>query len=78
MRLVTFEASGKHRPGALIDNDRRIVDFTTAIGEGEAHFHSMQALIEGGVDPVLISTASLVFAGGLGSASLTPSPGCAR
>jgi len=48
MRLVTFEASGKHRPGALIDNDRRIVDFTTAIGEGEAHFHSMHALIEGG------------------------------
>jgi 2-keto-4-pentenoate hydratase/2-oxohepta-3-ene-1,7-dioic acid hydratase in catechol pathway len=48
MRLVTFEASGKHRPGALIDSDRRIVDFTTAIGEGEAHFHSMQALIEGG------------------------------
>jgi 2-keto-4-pentenoate hydratase/2-oxohepta-3-ene-1,7-dioic acid hydratase in catechol pathway len=48
MRLVTFEASGKHRPGALIDSDRRIVDFTAAIGEGEAHFHSMQALIEGG------------------------------
>jgi 2-keto-4-pentenoate hydratase/2-oxohepta-3-ene-1,7-dioic acid hydratase in catechol pathway len=48
MRLVTFEASGKHRPGALIDSDRRIVDFTAATGEGEAHFHSMQALIEGG------------------------------
>jgi 2-keto-4-pentenoate hydratase/2-oxohepta-3-ene-1,7-dioic acid hydratase in catechol pathway len=48
MRLVTFEASGKHRPGALIDSDRRIVDFTAATGEGEAHFRSMQALIEGG------------------------------
>lgn len=48
MRLVTFAASGRQRLGALIDGDRRIVDFAAALGDGNPHFHSMQALIEGG------------------------------
>ena len=30
MRLVTFAASGAQRVGALVDNDRRIVDFAAA------------------------------------------------
>jgi 2-keto-4-pentenoate hydratase/2-oxohepta-3-ene-1,7-dioic acid hydratase in catechol pathway len=48
MRLVTFAASDRERIGALIDNDRRIVDFLAAQdGTGPA-FQNMQALIEGG------------------------------
>ena len=30
MRLVTFAASGAQRIGALVDGDRRIVDFAAA------------------------------------------------
>ena len=48
MRLVTFAASGRQRVGALIDNDRRIVDFLAAHDNAELAFQSMQALIEGG------------------------------
>ena len=48
MRLVTFAASGRQRVGALIDNDRRIVDFLAAQDNAELAFQSMQALIEGG------------------------------
>jgi hypothetical protein len=48
MRLVTFAASGRQRLGALIDNDRRIVDFLAAHDNAEPAFQSMQALIEGG------------------------------
>jgi 2-keto-4-pentenoate hydratase/2-oxohepta-3-ene-1,7-dioic acid hydratase in catechol pathway len=48
MRLVTFAASSRQRLGALIDGDRRIVDFAAALGDGNPHFHTMQALIEGG------------------------------
>jgi 2-keto-4-pentenoate hydratase/2-oxohepta-3-ene-1,7-dioic acid hydratase in catechol pathway len=50
MRLVTFAVSGRQYLGALIDNDRRIVNFAAALGDGEggADFHSMQTLIEGG------------------------------
>jgi 2-keto-4-pentenoate hydratase/2-oxohepta-3-ene-1,7-dioic acid hydratase in catechol pathway len=50
MRLVTFLASGAHRIGALIDGDRRIVDFPAAGGGGDPVFASMQSLIEGGED----------------------------
>ena len=48
MRLVTFAASGAARVGALVDGDRRIVDFAAAQGEAGPAFDSMQALIEGG------------------------------
>ncbi|HEY1747610.1 MAG TPA: fumarylacetoacetate hydrolase family protein [Xanthobacteraceae bacterium] len=48
MRLVTFAASGRQRLGALIDNDRRIVDFLAAQDNAGPAFQSMQALIEGG------------------------------
>ena len=48
MRLVTFAASGGQRIGALVDNDRRIVDFVAAQDNPDAVFQSMQALIEGG------------------------------
>jgi len=48
MRLVTFAASGRQRLGALIDGDRRLIDFAAALGDGNPHFHTMQALIEGG------------------------------
>ncbi len=48
MRLVTFAASGAQRIGALVDHDRRIVDFAAAGVAGDPAFASMQALIEGG------------------------------
>jgi 2-keto-4-pentenoate hydratase/2-oxohepta-3-ene-1,7-dioic acid hydratase in catechol pathway len=48
MRLVTFAAANAQRIGALVDNDRRIVDFTAADGAVGPAFSSMQALIEGG------------------------------
>src|ERR1700678_3481959 len=48
MRLVTFAASGRERLGALIENDRKIVDFIAAHEGAEPAFQSMQALIEGG------------------------------
>jgi 2-keto-4-pentenoate hydratase/2-oxohepta-3-ene-1,7-dioic acid hydratase in catechol pathway len=48
MKLVTFVASGTERIGALIDGDRRIVDFAAANGGADPAFASMLALIEGG------------------------------
>jgi 2-keto-4-pentenoate hydratase/2-oxohepta-3-ene-1,7-dioic acid hydratase in catechol pathway len=48
MRLVTFAAANAQRIGALIDDDRRIVDFTAVDGAAGPAFSSMQALIEGG------------------------------
>jgi 2-keto-4-pentenoate hydratase/2-oxohepta-3-ene-1,7-dioic acid hydratase in catechol pathway len=48
MRLVTFIASGNERIGALIEGDRRIVDFLAARPDGGPAFTSMQALIEAG------------------------------
>jgi 2-keto-4-pentenoate hydratase/2-oxohepta-3-ene-1,7-dioic acid hydratase in catechol pathway len=48
MRLVTFAASGRERIGALIDNDRRMVDFLAAHDGAGPAFQNMQALIEGG------------------------------
>jgi 2-keto-4-pentenoate hydratase/2-oxohepta-3-ene-1,7-dioic acid hydratase in catechol pathway len=48
MRLVTFNASGNERIGALIEGDRRIVDFVAARPDAGAAFASMQALIEAG------------------------------
>jgi 2-keto-4-pentenoate hydratase/2-oxohepta-3-ene-1,7-dioic acid hydratase in catechol pathway len=48
MRLVTFAASDRERIGALIDNDRRIVDFLAAHDGAGPAFQNMQALIEGG------------------------------
>lgn len=48
MRLVTFVASGNERIGALIDGDRRIVDFAAARADAGPAFASMQALIESG------------------------------
>lgn len=52
MRLVTFETSGTARIGALVDNDRSIVDLAGAdhaVGGGnEANFATMLALIEAG------------------------------
>jgi 2-keto-4-pentenoate hydratase/2-oxohepta-3-ene-1,7-dioic acid hydratase in catechol pathway len=60
MRLVTFAASGRQHLGALIDGDRRIVDFA-ALGDGDANFNSMQALIEGGA-PTLDRAREIVAA----------------
>ena len=48
MRLVTFVASGQQRIGALVDGDRRIVDFLAARTTPVPLSHSMQALIEAG------------------------------
>ena len=48
MRLVTFSASGAQRLGALVDRDRRIVDFVAARNDAGPAFASMQGLIEGG------------------------------
>jgi 2-keto-4-pentenoate hydratase/2-oxohepta-3-ene-1,7-dioic acid hydratase in catechol pathway len=49
MRLVTFVAvMGAHRIGALVDGDRKIVDFATARSDAGPAFANMQALIEGG------------------------------
>ena len=48
MRLVTFAASGRERIGALIDNDRKIVDFMAAQDGAGPTFQNMQALIESG------------------------------
>ena len=48
MRLVTFAASGAQRLGALVDGDRRIVDFIAARNDAGPTFTSMQGLIEGG------------------------------
>jgi len=49
MRLVTFLASGAEHIGALVDGDRRIVDFAAAAGaDAGPAFASMQALIEAG------------------------------
>jgi 2-keto-4-pentenoate hydratase/2-oxohepta-3-ene-1,7-dioic acid hydratase in catechol pathway len=61
MRLVTFAAAGRQRLGALIDGDRRIVDFAAALGDGNPHFHSIQALIEGGA-PALDRAREMVSA----------------
>jgi 2-keto-4-pentenoate hydratase/2-oxohepta-3-ene-1,7-dioic acid hydratase in catechol pathway len=48
MRLVTFAASSGERLGALLDGDRKIVDFAAARGDAGPAFSSMQALIEAG------------------------------
>ena len=49
MRLVTFAAVGDPRIGALVDGDRWIVDFGTAVhGNPDPAFASMQALIASG------------------------------
>lgn len=59
MRLVTFAASGAQRIGALVDGDRRIVDFATADPAAGPAFSSMQALIEAG-EPALDRARELV------------------
>jgi 2-keto-4-pentenoate hydratase/2-oxohepta-3-ene-1,7-dioic acid hydratase in catechol pathway len=61
MRLVTFAASGAQRIGALVDNDRRIVDFAAADGAAGPAFASMQALIEAG-EPALDRAREIVAA----------------
>ena len=60
MRLVTFIASGKERVGALVDGDRRIVDFVAARTDAGPAFTSMQALIEAG--PVALDRAREIVA----------------
>ena len=59
MRLVTFAASGAQRIGALVDNDRRIVDFAAAERAAGPAFASMQALIEAG-EPALDRAREIV------------------
>ncbi len=60
MRLVTFTRSGSgQRPGALVDRDRKVVDFIAA-GAAEPAFSSMQALIEAG--PAALDRARAVAA----------------
>ena len=53
MRLITFERSGSSRLGALIDDDRRIVDLADATadaGTPPPWSSSMLSLIEAGAD----------------------------
>jgi 2-keto-4-pentenoate hydratase/2-oxohepta-3-ene-1,7-dioic acid hydratase in catechol pathway len=59
MRLVTFAASGAQRLGALLDKDRRIVDFAAATDAANPAFTSMQALIEAG-EPALRQAGQVV------------------
>ena len=61
MRLVTFAASGVQRIGALVDGDRRIVDFAAAPAAAGSAFSSMQALIEAG-EPALSRAREVVAA----------------
>ena len=61
MRLVTFAASGAQRIGALVDGDRRIVDFAAADPAAGPAFASMQALIEAG-EPALGRAREIVAA----------------
>jgi 2-keto-4-pentenoate hydratase/2-oxohepta-3-ene-1,7-dioic acid hydratase in catechol pathway len=60
MRLVTFAASGAQRIGALLDGDRKIVDFVAARGDAGSAFSSMQALIEAG--PTALDSAREIVA----------------
>jgi 2-keto-4-pentenoate hydratase/2-oxohepta-3-ene-1,7-dioic acid hydratase in catechol pathway len=62
MRLVTFAVSGAERTGAFINGDRSIVDFTTAQGDSDPVFLSMQALIEAG--PTALDRAHEIVADG--------------
>lgn len=51
MKLITFEVpGGQHRIGAVVGDDSRVVDLTSAAGGGanEAVFSSMLALIDAG------------------------------
>jgi 2-keto-4-pentenoate hydratase/2-oxohepta-3-ene-1,7-dioic acid hydratase in catechol pathway len=50
MRLVTFLASGAERLGALVSENRQIVDFAGAHDGGDPAFASMQAFIAEGED----------------------------
>ena len=50
MRLVTFLASGAERLGALVSENRQIVDFAGAHDAGDPAFASMQAFIAEGED----------------------------
>ena len=50
MRLVTFLASGAERLGALVSENRQIVDFAGAHDGGDPAFASMQAFIDEGED----------------------------
>jgi 2-keto-4-pentenoate hydratase/2-oxohepta-3-ene-1,7-dioic acid hydratase in catechol pathway len=50
MRLVTFLASGAERLGALVSDDRQIVDFAGVHDGGDPAFASMQAFIAEGED----------------------------
>jgi 2-keto-4-pentenoate hydratase/2-oxohepta-3-ene-1,7-dioic acid hydratase in catechol pathway len=50
MRLVTFLASGAQRLGALVSENRQIVDFAGAHDGGDPAFASMQAFIAEGED----------------------------
>jgi 2-keto-4-pentenoate hydratase/2-oxohepta-3-ene-1,7-dioic acid hydratase in catechol pathway len=59
MRLVTFAAAGAQRIGALVDDDRRIVDLAAAAGTATPAFSSMQALIEAG-EPALRHASQVV------------------
>jgi 2-keto-4-pentenoate hydratase/2-oxohepta-3-ene-1,7-dioic acid hydratase in catechol pathway len=61
MRLVTFVASGvRQRVGALIEGDRRIVDFLAARNDAGPAFSSMQSLIE--VGPAALDRAREIVA----------------
>jgi 2-keto-4-pentenoate hydratase/2-oxohepta-3-ene-1,7-dioic acid hydratase in catechol pathway len=48
MRVVTYAVNGEMRLGALIADDRRVVDFLAARPDAGAAFTSMQALIDAG------------------------------
>jgi hypothetical protein len=49
MRLVTFLDRMSEKIGALVDADRKIVDFQSAVGSAAFPFSSMQELIESGL-----------------------------
>lgn len=48
MRLVTFDAAGAQRLGALVNQDTQIIDLQTADGDAAPALAGMQALIEAG------------------------------
>jgi hypothetical protein len=72
MRLVTFTASGAQRVGAIVDNDRRIVDFAAAGAGADPAFASMQALIEGGAAAPTAPARASRMRSGAGAAWSTP------
>lgn len=59
MRLVTFDAAGAQRLGALVAQDTQIVDLQTARGDAAPALASMQALIEAGESGLMLARGAV-------------------